>query len=331
MDTKLSKRRQLIDKWMDDRVQIKTQLLQEKLGKQEFQREVAVPLAKPVTESLKESQRAIDKKQDELIHKLSESQRAITNSISNLVVPAIEAPPPPLDPSTYVDIDKGLDVDVLRRQRFRLPSELLHMSRDELKTYRDGVSVRNRANAAKIKRGEMTVEESHMLSEYNERLKSMLSHHGTIQHSPPRTGQGIGARYEFGKLQLDADALANLRLIAYRDGKKVLSRKVDLDFIDLLTKRRNSRRTYSDASITTLTKLTDLAGITKTGGCVESVRYYKTPQELAKRLQLLIASKESGNVSAAVDNEMVSILNKLLADGAINKTQYKALHDECIS
>ena len=185
MDVKVSKKRQLIDKWMDDRAQMKSQLIQEKVGKQEFQRDVAVPLATPVTESLKETQRAIDKKQDALIHKLSESQRAITDSITNLSHAAIEVPPPPLDPLTYVDIDRGLDIDVLRCHNFELPSELLYMSRDELKTYRDEVSQRNRTNAARIKRGDMTAEESHMLSVYNERLKSMLQNHDTIHYSPP--------------------------------------------------------------------------------------------------------------------------------------------------
>ena len=40
--------------------------------------------------------------------------------------------------------------------------------------------------------------------------------------------------------------MGQLRLVATKDDQKVLDKKVDFDTIDLLTKRFNSKKKYSD-------------------------------------------------------------------------------------
>ena len=49
----------------------------------------------------------------------------------------------------------------------------------------------------------------------------------------------------FGNLWIGQEKLNDFKLEAYKDDKKVLSRKADRDLIDLLTKRYNSKKQYS--------------------------------------------------------------------------------------
>ena len=70
---------------------------------------------------------------------------------------------------------------------------------------------------------------------------------------PTRTDQGIKSKnpYKltsdgmFGNLWIDQEKLNDFKLEAYKDDKKVLSRKANRDLIDLLTKRYNSKKQYS--------------------------------------------------------------------------------------
>ena len=141
----------------------------------------------------------------------------------------------------------------------------------------------------------------------------------------------------FGNLWIDPQKLLEFKVDGYKDGRKVLSRKVDQDLIELLTKRFNTKIQYSAESQETFAKLIDVSGLpvnnrsmkysagqrnvtTSEGG---AIRYYKSPDELVERLQMLIGSKQGGKKSAAIDNEIVSILDRLHKDGAINKKDYK--------
>ena len=53
------------------------------------------------------------------------------------------------------------------------------------------------------------------------------------------------------------------------------------------------------------------------------IKYYKTPDELVERRDLLCSSKEAGNTSKRVSNEIVEILTRLLNDKFITKSDYK--------
>ena len=160
-----------------------------------------------------------------------------------------------------------------------------------------------------------------------------------------KTGEGIAPKnpYKlnkdsmFGNLYIDPSMLSQFKLDAYNRDKKVLSRKIDIDLMDLLSKRYDSKRVYSKNALDTFGKLIELSGLplnrrsmkfnTVRGGAVRktTIKYYSTPDELIKRLELLISSKQAGKKSEIIDNEIVEILNRLLTDGVINKQQYKQI------
>ena len=64
------------------------------------------------------------------------------------------------------------------------------------------------------------------------------------------------------------------------------------------------------------------AAAKKTGG---TIQYYKSPDELVERLYLLIGSKQGGKLSVNIDNEIVTILDRLYQDGIIKKINYQKL------
>ena len=139
----------------------------------------------------------------------------------------------------------------------------------------------------------------------------------------------------FGNLWIDQEKLNDFKLEAYKNDKKILSRKADWDLIDLLTKRYNRKKQSSPQSLETFAKLIDLNGLPinarsmkyaaakKTGGAIQ---YYKSSDELVERLYLLVGSKQGGKVSVNIDNEIVTILDRLYQDGIIKKKDYQKLY-----
>jgi hypothetical protein len=64
----------------------------------------------------------------------------------------------------------------------------------------------------------------------------------------------------FGKLSIDLDDLFNhLTLTAKKGGKVVMNKKVDIDLVDLLSKRYNPRKKYSKSAISDFRKLVKLS------------------------------------------------------------------------
>src|SRR5258706_276576 len=134
---------------MDGRsIAVKNQMLSDKIGKQEFQQDIAIPLAQPITKSLKETQHAIDKNQDKMIKQLTENQLTIVDTISEIPTrrSAITSSKPKATGSTYVDLDTGLDEELLSKYGYDLPSQLVDRSYDELYEYRENVSKQNKGN-----------------------------------------------------------------------------------------------------------------------------------------------------------------------------------------
>ena len=53
----------------------------------------------------------------------------------------------------------------------------------------------------------------------------------------------------YGNIKIDLPKLyGHLRVIVYKDNKRVYDKQADFDTIDLLTKRFNSKKKYSDLS-----------------------------------------------------------------------------------
>src|SRR5438552_18424821 len=104
----------------------------------------------------------------------------------------------------------------------------------------------------------------------------------------------------FGQLYIDPNKLMEMKLEAYKNNKKVISQKFDPYFIDLLTKRYNSKKTYSQKSLELFNKLIMLSGLPINNRSMKfervvsnnsqnnEIKYYSSPDELISRLQLLI-------------------------------------------
>ena len=138
----------------------------------------------------------------------------------------------------------------------------------------------------------------------------------------------------FGNLYIDPTKLLEMRLEAYKGDKKVMSRKVDADLLELLTKRFNAKKTYSGGTIKTWNKLVELFGLPPNKRSkkyqIPEIKYYKSPDELCRRLEVLISSRQSGNDSIALVNEIVEIINKLLVDRVIREEDYKTIKEKYV-
>ena len=81
---------------------------------------------------------------------------------------------------------------------------------------------------------------------------------------PKRNAYKISSGGKYGTCNLIIDVpklMGQLHLVAKKDGNKVLDKKVDFDTIDLLTKRFNSEKKYSDLSKMVFDELNKLSEI----------------------------------------------------------------------
>ena len=164
----------------------------------------------------------------------------------------------------------------------------------------------------------------------------------TQKHNPYK----VSADGTFGALQIDLDKLTGyLKLEAYKNGKRVLSRKVDGDLFDLITKRLNPKKKYSDISLAMFNKLVELAELpinrlSKKSSLIKikpdpvddltgtgiQVKVFSSPEELMERIQHLAKVKKN----KAIKNEMNEINDKLLELGAISKEEHKKILSQYI-
>ena len=271
--------------------------------------------------------------------------------------------------------DKDLDPEVIAELGFHMPSKLLEKSEDELKELKKKIG---KFNMTHSKWGKASAEQ-----EDQNKLKHMKAYLGRVTQilnakdlmtPSKKSGKGrklvpspvyeemsgpkniskspykLTKNYTFGELDIDEDKLAKNKLEAYKGEKKVISRKFDSDFLELLTKRYDTRKEYSHDSLELFSKLISLSGlpinsrsmkfnkiiatnpgVIKTGGCRNEIKYYSSPDKLVSRLGLLVSSKQSGNKGKCIDNEIMEISTKLYNDGVISKEEYRDIFDKYIS
>jgi polyhydroxyalkanoate synthesis regulator phasin len=68
----------------------------------------------------------------------------------------------------------------------------------------------------------------------------------------------------------------------------------------------------------------------QTGSEIINNKYYSSCDELIQRLYALCGSREAGNNSPEVRNEIVTILDILLNEGKINTKEHKKLYNGVI-
>ena len=115
----------------------------------------------------------------------------------------------------------------------------------------------------------------------------------------------------------------------------LLDEKVDSDFIDLISKRYDTKKKYSKLSKVVFKTLTDLSGLENKkrskkfkniikGGCIPT--FYNDPEDLLSLLELIIGSIDARNDNSKMKNRAMAIFDELLKLGASSKDQHEKLY-----
>ena len=147
----------------------------------------------------------------------------------------------------------------------------------------------------------------------------------------------------YGNLTIDLNQLTGFnKLIVTKGSETIINQNVDDDFIELITKRYNSKKTYSKESEDLFRDLTELSElpihkssskfkkIIKPCKCSSPIEYYNDPTELLDKLTIIIGSLESGNTSTELVKEGMLIIDELLQTGFIDKKEHEILFNKLI-
>ena len=154
-------------------------------------------------------------------------------------------------------------------------------------------------------------------------------------NQPKRNAYKISQRGQYGGLVIDLPKLhGHLKVVAHKNGQKVYDKQGDFDTLDLLTKRFNSRKNYSQLARSIFNDLNRLSEIPihrtskKYSKIGSGVVYYNNPQDLLSRLELLGGSMSAGNNSNDVREEFVNVVHVLNKLNVINNKQMNDLMKE---
>lgn len=201
----------------------------------------------------------------------------------------------------------------------------------------------------------------------------------TTSINPPPSGMGIHDGFGkidplgfFGNLWINPAKLGYGTLVVHkikRSGKRggsiarkyglpvevsekpILKAAVDMDFIDLITKRFNKKRAYSPLSIDLFKQLTNMAGfnqmnITGKGSkkniivrgnhqmtdnvSGKIIKIITDPNELIERMSLLVGSIEAGNMNPILRNELSELTDILLNKKMISRDAHQKIYEKYI-
>ena len=140
---------------------------------------------------------------------------------------------------------------------------------------------------------------------------------------------------QYGGLVIDLPKLqGQLKVIAHKNGQKVYEKQADFDTLDLLTKRFNSKKNYSELARSVFSDLNRLSKIPihrtskKYSKLGSGVVYYNNPKDLLSRLELLGGSMSVGNNSSDVREVFVKIVHRLNKLNVIDNKQVNDLIKE---
>ena len=344
---------------------VRNTLKEFKHGLQDVQEELS-EVYKPIVKAQEEVKEAIDEKQDKLLGQLQKNQKALTSGLENLIMfqqlpdeqpqEATKLPigykPAMMKPEFKSDVDKGFDKDEIQKlTKYELypPSDVLKPSIDgtlDIDEYDENLG--KKLNKLGAKKGNLskgkgktknkdqideTTKDINLLQKYRNRIKIIPKGKKTIgtgYTQPKRNAYKISSGGQYGNLIIDIPKLmGQLHLVAKKDGEKVLDKKVDFDTLDLLTKRFNSKKKYSDLSKMVFNQLNKLSEIPihrtskKFSKLGSGVVYYNDITDLVDRMELLGGAIMSGNDGAR--SEMSEIVHKLFQLGKIDNNQLNDL------
>ena len=327
-------------------------------GRQDIQEELS-EVYKPIVKAQEDVKQTIDEKQDKMLEQLQKNQKELTSGLENLImfqqlpdVQPQEAYKLPLDykpemlkPGFKSDLDKEFDADEIQKlTKYGLyaPSDVLKASIDgtlDFDEYDENLGKKIQKLGAKkgnlSKRKGKTknadqideiTKDIKLLQKYKDRIKIIPEGKKTIgtgYTQPKRNAYKISSGGQYGNLIIDIPKLmGQLHLVAKKDGNKVLDKKVDFDTLDLLTKRFNSKKKYSDLSKMVFNQLNQLSEIPihrtskKFSKLGSGVVYFNDTNDLVDRMELLGGSIMAGNDGAK--SEFSEIAHKLFQLGVID-------------
>ena len=348
--------------------EVRDTLKEYKHNKQDLQQGLSETF-KPIIKAQEETKQTVDAKQDKLIKQLQENQKAITSGLENIEMSAIQQQPQQPQRATKLPIgykptmmmynyesnlDKGFDddeIETMMKYELIPPSSVFQRVQDgslDFNDYDEKVSKTIQAIGRKkgpLSRGQgktnnkdkidMLTKEIKVLQKYKDRIAVIpeglktLSGKG-LHTQPKRNGYKINQYGQYGGLMIDIPKLmGQLRLVATKDDQKVFDKKVDFDTIDLLTKRFNSKKKYSDIAKMVFNELNQLSEIPihKTSNKFKKIGsgvvYFNNINDLLDRMELPGGSILAGNDS--VKNEFSQIAHKLNQLGMISDKQLNEL------
>ena len=302
-----------------------------------------------VEKSVKES---IDKKQDELIKQLQENQQALTQGFDKVVdmneraiIFDRELPKAIEDGKkegpTMLDIENVFNKDdrkILKKYGLLQPKELTQVSPNKLEEEKNKSVIISKtvgSNKGYTADKKSYNDELKTLGKFREAIKDVKSSvkykkGSRIYTQKKRNAYKISQNGQYGGLIIDLPKLfGHLKVIAHKNGQKVYNKQADFDTIDLLTKRFNSKKKYSDLSKMIFNELNQLSEIpihrtsNKFKRMGPGVIYYNNPNDLLDRMELLGGSILAGN--DGVKKEFTQIAHTLNKIGVINNNQLNDL------
>ena len=189
-------------------------------------------------------------------------------------------------------------------------------------------------------------EQLHGLTEDIKLLQKYRKRIGIVEEGEKTLGEGIYTQKKrnaykisqtgpYGGLVIDLPKLqGQLKVIAHNNGQKVYDKQADFDTLDLLTKRFNNKKNYSELARSVFSDLNRLSKIPihktskKYSKFGSGVVYYNNPKDLLSRLELLGGSMSAGNNSSDVREEFVKIVHGLNKLNVIDNKQVNDLIKE---
>jgi hypothetical protein len=311
------------------RSETRDDLLKERMGETTMQEDLG-KLFKPITQELAKEKQILET----IVKQNNDRPAAAVNSTNS---------------DTNINPDNLLndqDKDILRKYKLLLPSEVMGKNMDIEEFLKDVYDVMNAQKLGAMKGRNKTDPTTGLapkeVLDARKRYIAALKGLGTVRKYIPtagkpgtstgtgiRTGKGLKVKNgKFGDLTINPEKLSTGKLEVYKGNKKVLSKTLDKDLFELLTKRYNKQKQYSNDSIATFNKLLELSGIPTMNVKSEKANlkavYYHDPNELISRLQELISAKSAGNTG--VDNEINTVLDELLEIGQIKNNEYRKIY-----
>ena len=216
-------KKELIDQFLKNRKNLKERVIDEKVRKQQFQRDVAAPLQQPImkqVEKLESQQKKTDESQNKLINQIQQNQVEIVGKMGSdrdallnrvlenqaIIAQSLALPPPDEseravtsgseastprpDITIQTDFDKDLDFNLLEEEGLKFPSELV-ANPDDLKANQEKAGRLNKSYGARNRQGKdkgKFTKRINNIKAYLERLKLIKQGQSLIHE---KTGEGI--------------------------------------------------------------------------------------------------------------------------------------------